>query len=271
MRRDIRRRRLRRSPRGRPSGSSSGRAGLAPARAIARSCETIAGAARHRASRFGRRVRLLGFLALPAGRAAARHRRRPDRVPADLVDRPSDRRRLPARATPASKAKVFEIVIQARRDPRGVLGISRAPRSASLRGSLREPRANRFVAQPRDRVSSGRAARARVRQARSRRTLFAPVPVAIAFVAGAFVILWVERRQRTRPDAVRIDDVDDDALARRAQGRARAGVRADSGHVAFGRHDHRRHAVRPVAPRGHRVLVLPRDPDAVRGVRLRVA
>jgi undecaprenyl-diphosphatase len=39
-------------------------------------------------------------------------------------------------------------------------------------------------------------------------SLFAPVPVAIAFVAGAFVILWAERRQRTRPDAVRIDDVD---------------------------------------------------------------
>jgi undecaprenyl pyrophosphate phosphatase UppP len=27
-------------------------------------------------------------------------------------------------------------------------------------------------------------------------TLFRPVPVAIAFVAGAFVILWAERRQR---------------------------------------------------------------------------
>ena len=38
--------------------------------------------------------------------------------------------------------------------------------------------------------------------------LFAPVPVAIAFVVGAFVILWAERRQRARPDSVRIDDVD---------------------------------------------------------------
>jgi undecaprenyl-diphosphatase len=38
--------------------------------------------------------------------------------------------------------------------------------------------------------------------------LFAPVPVAIAFVAGAFVILWVERRQAKRPSTVRIDDVD---------------------------------------------------------------
>jgi undecaprenyl-diphosphatase len=39
--------------------------------------------------------------------------------------------------------------------------------------------------------------------------LFAPVPVAAAFVVGAFVILWAERRQRSRPDTVRIDNVDD--------------------------------------------------------------
>jgi len=38
--------------------------------------------------------------------------------------------------------------------------------------------------------------------------LFAPVPVAMAFIVGAFVILWAERRQRTNPGAIRIDDVD---------------------------------------------------------------
>jgi undecaprenyl-diphosphatase len=32
--------------------------------------------------------------------------------------------------------------------------------------------------------------------------------VAVAFVVGAFVILWAERRQRLQPDVVRIDDVD---------------------------------------------------------------
>jgi undecaprenyl-diphosphatase len=37
--------------------------------------------------------------------------------------------------------------------------------------------------------------------------LFAPVPVAIAFIVGAFVILWVERRAHAR--RARIDDVDD--------------------------------------------------------------
>ncbi len=39
--------------------------------------------------------------------------------------------------------------------------------------------------------------------------LFAPVPVACAFIAGAFVILWAERRQRHRPDTVRIATIDD--------------------------------------------------------------
>ncbi|HEY2864733.1 MAG TPA: undecaprenyl-diphosphate phosphatase [Casimicrobiaceae bacterium] len=39
--------------------------------------------------------------------------------------------------------------------------------------------------------------------------LFAPVPVAAAFVAGALVILWAERRQRSRPGSVRIHSVDE--------------------------------------------------------------
>jgi undecaprenyl-diphosphatase len=41
-----------------------------------------------------------------------------------------------------------------------------------------------------------------------KRYLFAPVPVALAFIVGAFVILWVERRQRLAPATVRIDSVD---------------------------------------------------------------
>lgn len=40
-------------------------------------------------------------------------------------------------------------------------------------------------------------------------TLFHPVPVALAFIAGAFVILWVERRQRTRARPPRVAEVDD--------------------------------------------------------------
>ena len=38
--------------------------------------------------------------------------------------------------------------------------------------------------------------------------LFAPVPVALAFIVGAFIILWAERRQKNRPGDVRIDDID---------------------------------------------------------------
>jgi undecaprenyl-diphosphatase len=39
--------------------------------------------------------------------------------------------------------------------------------------------------------------------------LFAPVPVATAFIVGALVILWAERRHRTLPGAHRIATVDD--------------------------------------------------------------
>src|SRR5690606_29816655 len=39
--------------------------------------------------------------------------------------------------------------------------------------------------------------------------LFHPVPVAIAFIVGALVILWAERRQRMNPAAVRVVEVDD--------------------------------------------------------------
>ncbi|HEX5865226.1 MAG TPA: undecaprenyl-diphosphate phosphatase [Casimicrobiaceae bacterium] len=39
--------------------------------------------------------------------------------------------------------------------------------------------------------------------------LFAPVPVAAAFIAGALVIFWAERRTQRNPGAVRIERVDD--------------------------------------------------------------
>ena len=42
--------------------------------------------------------------------------------------------------------------------------------------------------------------------------LFAPVPVASAFIVGAFIILWIERRNRLHPVAVRIESVDDMSL-----------------------------------------------------------
>jgi undecaprenyl-diphosphatase len=39
--------------------------------------------------------------------------------------------------------------------------------------------------------------------------LFAPVPVALAFIVGAVVILWAERRHQTLPGSARIETVDD--------------------------------------------------------------
>jgi undecaprenyl-diphosphatase len=42
--------------------------------------------------------------------------------------------------------------------------------------------------------------------------LFAPVPVALAFIVGALVILWVERRHKALPAAARIETVDDMTL-----------------------------------------------------------
>lgn len=39
--------------------------------------------------------------------------------------------------------------------------------------------------------------------------LFHPVPVAIAFIVGALIILWVEKRNRSNPATVRIESVDD--------------------------------------------------------------
>ncbi len=39
--------------------------------------------------------------------------------------------------------------------------------------------------------------------------LFAPVPVALAFIIGALIILWVEKRQKQPGQVARIDSVDD--------------------------------------------------------------
>ena len=105
------------------------------------------------------------------------------------------------------QAKVFEIVIQAG----AILAVCwefRARLIDVARGIFRDPRANRFVVNLA--VAFMPAAVLGLLFGRYiKQWLFAPVPVAIAFVAGALVILYVERRQRARPDVVRIDDIDD--------------------------------------------------------------
>jgi undecaprenyl-diphosphatase len=104
------------------------------------------------------------------------------------------------------QAKVFEIVIQAG----AILAVCwefRARLFSVARGLFRDARANRFVINLA--VAFLPAAILGLLFGRLiKASLFAPVPVAIAFVAGALVILWAERRQRARPDTVRIDDVD---------------------------------------------------------------
>lgn len=104
------------------------------------------------------------------------------------------------------QAKVFEIVIQAG----AILAVCwefRARLLAVIGGLFRDPRANRFainlVVAFMPAAVLGLLFGKYIKAA-----LFSPVPVAVASVVGAFVILWAERRQRTLPSTVRIDDVD---------------------------------------------------------------
>jgi undecaprenyl-diphosphatase len=103
-------------------------------------------------------------------------------------------------------AKVFEIVIQAG----AILAVCwefRARLASVVGGLFSDPVAQRFAVNvaiafvPAAVLGMlfGKAIKA---------MLFAPIPVALASVAGALVILWVERRQRRSPGVVRIDDVD---------------------------------------------------------------
>ncbi len=104
------------------------------------------------------------------------------------------------------RAKVFEIVIQAG----AILAVCweyRARLVGAVIGLGRDPVAQRFVGNLV--VAFLPAAVLGLLFAKSiKRYLFAPVPVALAFVVGALIILWVERRQRASPSTVRIDSVD---------------------------------------------------------------
>ena len=105
------------------------------------------------------------------------------------------------------KAKLFEIVIQAG----AILAVCweyRAKLFAVAAGIFRDRGAQRFVLNLLIAflpaailgLAFGSAIKA---------NLFAPVPVAAAFIAGALVIFWAEWRTRRNPGAVRIDRIDD--------------------------------------------------------------
>jgi undecaprenyl-diphosphatase len=104
------------------------------------------------------------------------------------------------------QAKTFEIVIQAG----AILAVCweyRARLGSVLRGLFTERSAQRFAVNLL--IAFLPAAVLGLAFNRAIKSyLFAPVPVACAFVVGAFVIIWAERRQRTRPGAVRITAVD---------------------------------------------------------------
>jgi undecaprenyl-diphosphatase len=104
------------------------------------------------------------------------------------------------------RAKVFEIVIQAG----AILAVCweyRVRLAAAIAGLGGNRDARRFVANLA--VAFVPAAVLGLLFAKLiKGYLFAPVPVALAFVVGALIILWAERRQRLAPASIRIESVD---------------------------------------------------------------
>jgi len=104
------------------------------------------------------------------------------------------------------QAKTFEIVIQAG----AILAVCwefRAKLLAVLRGLATDQAARRFalnlIVAFLPAAVLGLAFNKAIKA-----HLFAPVPVACAFVVGAFFILWAERRQRSRPNTIRVATID---------------------------------------------------------------
>jgi undecaprenyl-diphosphatase len=105
------------------------------------------------------------------------------------------------------QAKTFEIVIQAG----AILAVCwefRAKLTAVLRGLFTDAAAQRFALNLLVAFLPAACLGLAFNKA-IKAHLFAPVPVACAFIAGAFVIMWAERRQRARPETVRIASIDD--------------------------------------------------------------
>ncbi|MBZ2207972.1 undecaprenyl-diphosphate phosphatase [Massilia soli] len=110
-----------------------------------------------------------------------------------------------------AKAKVFEIVIQAG----AILAVCweyRARIVSIFSGITHDRQAQRFVLNvfvaflPLALLGLifGSAIKA---------ALFSPVPVALAFIIGGLIILWVERHHKHNPPAVRFESVDDMSMA----------------------------------------------------------
>jgi undecaprenyl-diphosphatase len=105
------------------------------------------------------------------------------------------------------QAKTFEIVIQAG----AILAVCwefRAKIAVMLRGLFTDAAAQRFalnlVVAFLPAAVLGLAFDKAIKA-----HLFAPVPVACAFVIGALAIIWAERRHKSRPETVRIASIED--------------------------------------------------------------
>jgi undecaprenyl-diphosphatase len=105
------------------------------------------------------------------------------------------------------QAKVFEIAIQSGA-MLAVVWEYRARFVHAIAGARNDAAARRFLANLAIAFVPA-AALGFLFGSRIKSLLFHPVPVAIAFIVGAFVILWAERRQRDNAAAVRVGDVDD--------------------------------------------------------------
>ena len=109
------------------------------------------------------------------------------------------------------KVKVFEIAIQGGA-MLSVIWEYRVRIGTVLAGLASDPKARRFMTN----VVIGFFPAALLGLFFSgliKENLFAPVPVAAAFIIGGLVILWVERRARNNPVSVRIHSVDDMTMA----------------------------------------------------------
>lgn len=105
------------------------------------------------------------------------------------------------------KIKVFEIAIQAG----AMLAVCweyRVKIAAVLGGMFSDPKAQKFILNLIVAFLPA-AALGFLFSSKIKAVLFKPVPVATAFIVGGLIILWVERRAKRNPVAIRIDSVDD--------------------------------------------------------------
>ncbi len=105
------------------------------------------------------------------------------------------------------KAKVFEIAIQGGAMV-AVIWEYHKKIYEVLSGMFREQRARRFAINVAVAFIPA-AVLGFLFEHKIKAVLFAPLPVALAFIIGGLIILWVERRAKNNPVAVRVQSVDD--------------------------------------------------------------